>query len=137
MVRSYLYREEPPREVGRRLGPCPVAHQLTLTPRSPHLLTNHITKRGSNYMKGGQGGRVVSLSFSPSSEDPDLEGCPPPPFHHLSGSAPVSLSYFGHVFLIGGALRLLPYCLLNQVGISLLTTTTPRTLRKATSTMKR
>jgi hypothetical protein len=55
MVRSYLHWEEPPRRVGRRLGPCPMAFQLMFTTRGPHLSINHVPKCGESYAKGGQG----------------------------------------------------------------------------------
>jgi hypothetical protein len=56
-----------------------------------------------------KGGSVISLSFPPLSDDLDLGGCPPPPFHcsskGASGLFPLSP---GLHFLIGGMLHLLP-----------------------------
>jgi hypothetical protein len=85
-----------------------------------------------------KGGRVFSLSPSPSSEDPDLGGVHPPPFHRPTGGAPslfpLSLSL---CFLIGGMLRHTPCHICGQVDISRFATAAPKTLCMAVSAMKR
>jgi hypothetical protein len=89
-----------------------------------------------------KGGRVVSLSSSPSLKNPDLRGVHPPcpQFRHPSGGVPgflsLSLPLIPH-FLVGCMLRLPPCLIHEQVIISRLATATPKTLRKAAETMKR
>jgi hypothetical protein len=86
-----------------------------------------------------EGGRVVSLSSSPSMEDLELGGVHPHPFaaHPIARRA-LSLSLSpSPCFHVGGMLCLPPCRILGRVGISRLATTAPKTLCKATSAMKR
>jgi hypothetical protein len=140
MVRNYLCREVPPRQVGWWPSPCPEALQLTFIDRNPHLPVNCVTKWGKSCAQGRQGwqGRLPFLFPPPPSlEDPDLGGCPPPalslPVQRCVG---FSLSPSPR-FLIGGTLRLPPCRIFGRVGISQLTPATPKTLHKITSAMKR
>jgi hypothetical protein len=136
MVRSYLHREDLPRRVSQLLDLCLEVFQLTFTARGPHLSTNHITKQGKSYAKGGQGRQSRLPFLSSLTGGPKSRGVATPhplathPMAHRSLSPSTC-------FLVEGVLCLLPYRLHRCVGIMQLATATTGTLCKAASTMKR
>jgi hypothetical protein len=78
MVRSFLQRREPSRQVDWRPSPCPGVFRLAFTDRSPTCLQTTSRSRGRVMRREDKEGRVISLSSSPSLQDPDLGGWPAP-----------------------------------------------------------
>jgi hypothetical protein len=138
VVRSFLCCVEPPRRVGWWLSLYTGSFQLTFIDRSPQLPANDVTKWGRSYAQGGQKRQsCLPLLFS-LAEGTRSRGDNPPPFCRPTGDNPGLFSLSPSPRLLVEVMsHLPPDRILRWVGIPWFTMTTPKTLHKVVSTMKR
>jgi hypothetical protein len=84
-----------------------------------------------------KGGRVISPTSSPLLEGVDLWGHAPPALSPLVGRRTWFVLSLSPCFLIEYMTRLLPCRILRRVDLLQFATSSPKTLCKAVSTMKR